>query len=369
MPDLHGLALVLSGGAIRGAAHVGALKALERYNLAPDTVTGTSAGAMVGAIYASGVSAAELDTIFREHQDRRSFLDPDWRSIAKAVLTLNLKHFRGLYLGEKATALISGHLLHLRDFADYERPDLPGEVRPVLLSAVNLADGKETIFAPPGVRPRGEFRVCTKQSVAFGVHCSIAIPGTFVPVACETRPGCPCFGRGTQYYVDGGVRDMYPITVPVRLLGARRVIGVNLGYAGMRADIWQNGPADYFGHVIDIMGHDQEEADYQDLEVAQAQVVTVNPLIYDVGAFEAEYIPQMIERGERIMEEFLRGRGLRPGAGRRTNLARLFPPGQRLLRYPAKDSPAFDHWLARPIKGKPVAPVGRGEAMADPAVN
>jgi predicted acylesterase/phospholipase RssA len=295
---------------------------------------------------------AEIDEIFRQYQDQWRFLDPNWGGILRSIFTLNPKYFHGLYQGNRLTALIASHLRHVHDFTDFNRPGLPPEARPFLLAAVNLADGQETIFAPPGVPPRGEFRICTRQSVAFAVHCSITIPGTFVPVACEPRPGCPCYGKGTQYYVDGGVRDMYPITAPVRLLGATHVIGVNLGYAGMREDIWRNGPADYFNHIIEIMGHDQEEADYQDREVSQAQVVTVNPLIYDVGGFEAKYIPQLIARGEAVTEECLRGQGLRPEIGRRANLARLFPPGRPLLRYPAKGTPAFDYWLANSVKGK-----------------
>lgn len=346
------LAFVLSGGAIRGAAHVGALKALERYGLLPDVIAGTSAGAMVGALYGSGVPVAEIDRVFREYQDRWRFLDPDWRGVLKTVLSLNPRHFRGLYLGRKLTDLIDTHLRDVRDFADYGRPGLPGSVKPILLSAVNLADGQETIFAPPSVAPRGEFRVCSRRSISFAVHCSISIPGTFVPVACETRPGCPCYGKGTQYYVDGGVRDMYPITAAVRLAGATHVFGVNLGYAGMREDVWRNGPAEYFNHIIEIMGHDQEEADYQDFEVIRTPVVTVNPLIYDVGGFEARYIPQMIARGESVAEECLRSQGLRPGLSRQANMARLFPPGRQVLRYPAKGTPAFDHWLTHPIKGQ-----------------
>ena len=344
------LALVLSGGSIRGAAHVGAIKTLERYNLIPDVIAGTSAGSIVGGLYGAGASIAKIEAIFLRHLDRTLFLDTDCAGIIKSVLTLNPRYFKGLYLGRKFAALVNRNLKMIRDSADFGRAETGSIIRPTLLSAVNLADGQETIFAPPSVAPRGEFRICTKQTLDFAIHCSCAIPGTFVPVVCDTRPGCPCDGKGRQYYVDGGVRDMYPITLPVRLMGAKHIIGVNLGYAGMREDIWRNGPAEYFGHVIDIMGNDQEEADYMDYEVRRAQVLTVNPLIYDVGAFEAQYIPALIERGGKIMEECLRRQGLTPGAGRETNLARLFPRGCALIRYPAKGSWEFDYWLKHPIK-------------------
>jgi len=54
------LGLVLSGGGIRGAAHIGAIKALEENNIKADIVTGTSAGSMVAALYSMGYTAAEM---------------------------------------------------------------------------------------------------------------------------------------------------------------------------------------------------------------------------------------------------------------------------------------------------------------------
>ena len=122
--------------------------------------------------------------------------------------------------------------------------------------------------------------------------------------------------------------------------------------------------AQFFGHLVDIMGHDQVEADYHDIEVARARVVTVNPVIYDVGGFESAYIPKLIARGEAVMEECLRGQGLRPEFGRGANLYKLFPPGRALLRYPAKDSPAFEYWAEHPLKSRtngnaPTSPLDR----------
>ena len=345
-----GFALVLSGGSVRGAAHIGVLKVLERYGLFPDLLAGTSAGAMVAALYGSGLSAAELEELFLGYIHRRDFLDLDLGGILGAIILFSPKRFRGLYRGRRLQELVAANLRHVRDFADYRRPDLPASVRPVFLTAVNLADGQETVFAPPGTIPRGEFRVCTAQSLAFAVRCSIGIPGTFVPAACEPRPGCPCYGRGTQYYVDGGVRDFYPITVPVRLMGVKRILGVELGYAGKQEDIMAQGPAELFGHILEIMGHDQVEADYRDHEVTQARVVTINPLIYDIGAFATEYIPALIARGEAVAEECFRSLGLSRAAGREENLARLFPAGQGLFIYPPKGSEAFAYWLAHPIK-------------------
>ena len=61
------LALVLSGGSVRAAAHVGVLKALIKYHLEPDLVVGTSGGAIVAALYAAGRTPDELEELFLAH--------------------------------------------------------------------------------------------------------------------------------------------------------------------------------------------------------------------------------------------------------------------------------------------------------------
>ena len=58
--------IVLSGGGIKGVAHVGILKALFQHDIYPNIVSGVSAGAIVGALYANGISPAEMLSIFKE---------------------------------------------------------------------------------------------------------------------------------------------------------------------------------------------------------------------------------------------------------------------------------------------------------------
>src|SRR5262245_34870955 len=81
-------ALVLSGGVARGIAHVGVLRALEEQGLRPDLVVGTSMGALVGALWASGRTSAELERYFKEN-DTRTLFDPEpggfeWRGTVAA---------------------------------------------------------------------------------------------------------------------------------------------------------------------------------------------------------------------------------------------------------------------------------------------
>ncbi|MDX6611912.1 MAG: hypothetical protein QOD75_1098, partial [Blastocatellia bacterium] len=72
------LGLALSGGAARGLAHVGVLRALEEHGIAIDFVSGTSAGALVGGVYAAGMTVAEAETIGRSLH---------WRDIGRMTLS------------------------------------------------------------------------------------------------------------------------------------------------------------------------------------------------------------------------------------------------------------------------------------------
>src|SRR6516165_5817104 len=61
----YSLGLALSGGGFRGLAHIGVLRTLERYGLQPDFVAGTSAGSLIGALYASGKDSYEIESVAR----------------------------------------------------------------------------------------------------------------------------------------------------------------------------------------------------------------------------------------------------------------------------------------------------------------
>ena len=91
----RGVALVLSGGAARGYAHAGVLKALEANGLRPDLIVGTSAGSIVGALYASGLTAAELEGALGR-LDESTFLDLAPPGLAFLPSPLGLARSEGL---------------------------------------------------------------------------------------------------------------------------------------------------------------------------------------------------------------------------------------------------------------------------------
>ncbi len=177
------VALVLGGGGLRGFAHIGVLRALEEAGIRPDIVVGTSAGALVGAVYASGASAAQIEQAARE-LDVTGLID--W--------TLDS---RGLMRGE-----------HIAAWVETATRGQAIESFPIRFGAIatDLSSG-EAVLLDTG-RP-GD-----------AVRASSAVPGTTVPV--PYRGG---------HLIDGGVSSLVPVRF-ARALGADRVIAVDIYCTG-----------------------------------------------------------------------------------------------------------------------------------------
>jgi NTE family protein len=181
------VALVLGGGGLRGFAHTGVLRALEEAGVEPDIVVGTSAGAVVGAAYASGMSASQIDQAKEELNLSSLF---DWTFSRSGLI-------RGNRLAEWVDEVTRGKPIESfpRRFAAVAT-DLNTE-RAVLLDR-----------GDPGA----------------AVRASAAIPGMVVPVT---------YDGGVL--IDGGIASLVPVRF-ARAMGADFVIAVDIYCSGPRAD-------------------------------------------------------------------------------------------------------------------------------------
>jgi NTE family protein len=209
------IGLVLSGGGARGAAHVGVLKIIEDMHIPIDAIAGTSMGAVVGGLYASGMSATEIERLFasvdwqdafqdrppraelnfRRKQDDRNFLVRYALGIKKGGVELP----KGLVQGQKLAQILRRATLPVADVADFD--DLPIAFRA-------LATDFET--GAPVVMDSGD--------LVTAMRASMSAPGVFTPVE-----------RRGRLLVDGGLVQNLPVNV-ARAMGVDVVIAVDVSF-------------------------------------------------------------------------------------------------------------------------------------------
>ena len=175
--------LALSGGGARGLAHIGVLKILEQEKVPIHCLTGTSAGGLVGAIYAAGHSPEEIESEVLDLTAPRQLV----------TLVDRVRPRRGLLKGPK----VMEYLDHWLGDLTFEQLDIPFAV-----ATVDLNAGKSVIIK--------------EGRLVDAVRATIAFPGVFAPVR-----------QGDQLLVDGGLLDNLP-TGAARSLGADVVIAVDV---------------------------------------------------------------------------------------------------------------------------------------------
>ncbi|MCZ2495235.1 patatin-like phospholipase family protein [Xylophilus sp. Kf1] len=241
VPGLR-IGIALGGGAAKGFAHIGVIKMLEANGLTPAVVAGTSAGSVVGALYAGGMNAFEL-------QEKAVALDET------RIRDLQLSS-GGLVLGQK-----------LEDYVNEQVRRLPIErlAKPFAAVATRLEDGERTVFS------RGN----TGQAV----RASSSVPGVFQPVTI-----------GKFHFVDGGVVSPVPVDA-ARQLGADLVIAVDISTRarGQTPD----GMLATLGQAIAIMGQKLGQA-----ELSRADVI-VRPRVLDIGPADFTQRAAAILEGEK----------------------------------------------------------------------
>jgi len=221
--------VALGGGAARGFAHIGVLQVLEEQGIRPDLVVGTSAGSVVGALYAAGKTPTELATMAMS-LDESSITD--WVFPSRSLL-------KGEALARFVRTHTGGKLIDAMRM-------------PLGIVSTDLQTGQPILFR--------------KGDVGTAVRASSAVPAVFEPVRINGRE-----------YIDGGAVSPVPVRF-ARQMGAEVVIAVDI--SAIPEGMPTKGPIDILLQTYNIMGHAISQFELQDADVV------MRPKLEGIGSAE-----------------------------------------------------------------------------------
>jgi NTE family protein len=237
--------LALGSGAARGYAHIGVLKVLERYKIKIDYIAGTSAGALIGALYGSGVPIKLLEQM---------------------VISLDTKSWFDITVPRMG--LVKGNKLHSMVNLLCRNKDITDMNVKYCAVATDLKSGKG-VYIKEG-------------NIADAVRASVSIPGVFIP-----------YEINEKLLVDGAVVDRVPVEA-VKDMGADIVIGVDLGFGFATSNI--SSIFDVMLQTIDIMSriiHNEK--------MSKADIL-IQPDLEDASLSDFGTGESTIKRGEEATE-------------------------------------------------------------------
>ena len=277
--DRPKVGLVLSGGGAKGMAHIGALKVIEEAGVQIDYIGGTSMGAIVGGLYASGYSAAALDSIFRS-VDFNSIIQDDFPRGNKSfyekedseryALTLPFNQFKlsfpkGISGGQNIYNKLVRLLYHVKDVDNFNRLPIP-----FFCMATDVEKGS-VVLLDSGYLPEA-------------ILASGSFPSLFEPAEVDD-----------QVLIDGGVLNNYPVE-EVRALGGELIIGVDVQH-GLRDREELKSATDILLQINNYrtVGAMEEKASLTD--------IYIKPDMEDYSVIDFDRIDNIISAGENAASE------------------------------------------------------------------
>ncbi|HET7779146.1 MAG TPA: patatin-like phospholipase family protein, partial [Rudaea sp.] len=280
------IGLVLGGGGARGAAHIGVLKVLEREHIPICKVAGTSMGAIVGGMYASGYSPEQIETILGQI-DWKEVLsdDPPRERLSMRRKNEDLEFLlgyevgyrdgrivtpQGLIQGQKLLLLLRQILASTWKIDDFD--DLPIPYRAV---AADILSGKPVVWS--------------KGDLVLAIRSSMSVPGAFAPLPVDD-----------YLLVDGGIFDNVPVGV-ARAMGADRLIVVDVGTPIAKRDELTN-PLAILNQVVGTLSQDRINSQ---LALLGEKDILIRPELGDFSSAAFDQAQKAIPIGARAAEKSL----------------------------------------------------------------
>jgi NTE family protein len=278
-PGRPRLALVLSGGGARGAAHIGVLKILEEMHIPVDMVVGTSMGSIVGGLYATGWSPAEIEQLLREIVWKEVFIDQVERQE---------KSFRRK---QDDTTFLVPTRLRFKGFKPYlPQSFLGGQRLELLFRSLEIRSTGESDFdrfpipyrAVAADLQSGDAVILDHGSLATAMRASMSVAGMFAPVQLDGRS-----------LVDGGAAANLPVGI-AQQLGGTNVIAVDI-----TSPLYDE---EHIGSLFSILGQMSSFVTYgnrmEDLRRLRDGDVLVQPQLGDITFSAFDRAEEAITLGE-----------------------------------------------------------------------
>jgi len=278
------IGVVFGGGGAKGAAHIGVLKVMEEQKIPVDYIAGTSMGAIVGALYASGLSAAELEKVITSIDWKDVFSgNPNRTDIDYRRKREDFQNLTGLSLGirdgkvvtpkgiikdQKVNVLFETLMLHTSDIEDFDKLPIPYRA---------VAADLET----------GEMVVLKGGRLADAARASMSVPGAFPPVELDGR-----------FLIDGGIVRNVPIDI-VREMGADIIICIDVDKPlETRKEL--GGSLSILNQMIDIM---MKKNVREQVKTLGPKDVYINPVLGSLGSGDFDKAAEISRLGEKAARE------------------------------------------------------------------
>jgi len=265
--------LVLSGGGAKGLAHIGALKVIERENIKIDYIAGTSMGAIIGGLYASGYSTKQLDSIFRK---------TDFNSIIQDKITYRSRSFFSREFGNKYVASLPFENFKIKIPSGLSKgQNLYNLLKKLTLIANNdrFKNTKIPFFCMATDLETAQDLQLEKGPLAISMIASGSIPSIFKPVNLQGR-----------LLSDGGITDNYPIE-RLKAKGMDKIIGVNVQDSLVKRDQLETG--------IEVITQINNFRTVKDMRKKRPQTdIYIRPDIRDFNVLSFDKGKSIIKAGE-----------------------------------------------------------------------
>jgi len=274
------MGLVLSGGGIRGSAHIGVLQALHEAKIKPAFISGTSAGSIVAGLYAYGYTPQEIRLIGRQISKKQ--FDVDFMGIVSSLVNI-------FFSGQPTTSgLIQGDIFERYLYNLTKGIKINKLKMPLAITAVDINNTNIVVFTsmPNRLLMRNDYVFVHDATLSEAIRASISLPGIFKPKIVKK-----------MRLVDGGVRANLPVEI-TRMMGAQKVVAVNLSYSGK--------PVPYVDNILEIALQSIDLMVYQITRpsIASADLI-ISPEINYVPLSDFNKMDYLIQCGYKATVELL----------------------------------------------------------------